>query len=84
MTIKEILLAGGTISFPYSEKDQYGVGIAIIRLNSCGINSDEVISVEIPTKEIKGKIEISVDKIDEAISLFEKLVFSNDNICNKR
>lgn len=79
MTTKEILLSGGGISFPYKEKETEWVGTARIYSFSGGWGMKPHISVEIPCSEIEGKKDYDYNQIDEAISVFNSLVFRPKN-----
>lgn len=75
MDIKEILLNGGTVEFPYKEKEKEWVGKASIYYFSGGYGCDSNIIVSVPCKD--GRAEYS--DIDEAIKFFLKLVFRDKN-----
>ena len=83
MDIKEILLAGGSVSFSYKEKVNEWVGTAKINAFSGGMGMSPCINVEIPCTDIKGRKEFNHANIDEAVSLFNNLVFREKNLCYK-
>lgn len=85
MTTKEIILAGGSVSFSYKQKEKEWVGTAKIYGFSGGWGMKPHITVEVPTYEIApgGRKEFEWNQIDEAISIFEKLVFRKENLCYK-
>ncbi len=83
MNIKEILLSGGSIRFSYKEKKKDWIGEARIYSLSGGFGLKPKIILEIPTLEIKGRAEFEYNDMDNAIVLFEKLVFNKKNLCFK-
>ncbi len=85
MTTKEIILAGGTVSFSYKEDPKEWVGTASIRGSSGGCGLKPCIRVEIPTPDIArgGSREFDFKDIDEAISVFESIVFRPKNLMYK-
>lgn len=85
MTTKEILLAGGSVSFSYKEDPEEWVGTASIRGSSGGFGMKPCIRVEMPTADIArgGSKEFDYKDIDEAVSIFESLVFRKKNLCYK-
>jgi hypothetical protein len=82
--IKEILLDSGSISHPYKaeEKEYVGTGTATIFGLSGGFGTDPKIIVRIPTIELEkgGTKEFKWSEIDEAIEIYEKLVFRKENL----
>jgi hypothetical protein len=78
MSIKEILLNGGTVKFDYKESENDWVGEASIHYFSGGYGLESKIIVTIPCREIHGRAEYS--DLDEAIDIFMKLVFRDKNI----
>ncbi len=81
MTTKEIILAGGGISFPYKEKETEYVGTAKMYMFSGGFGMEPHISVEIPTIDLApgGTKNYELNQIDEAISSFNSIVFRPKN-----
>jgi hypothetical protein len=81
MTTKEILLAGGGLSFPYKEDEKEWVGTARIYSFSGGWGMKPHISVEVGTIDLcpGGKKDYEFSQIDEAIATFESLVFRPKN-----
>jgi len=83
MNIKEILLAGGNVSFSYKEKPKEWVSTARIVGFSGGFGMKPKIIVEVPCKEIKCRQEFQWDDADNAVNLFKELVFRPKNLCFK-
>lgn len=77
MNIKEILLNGGSVKFPYKENEDW-VSEASIYYFSGGFGMDSKIIVTIPCEEIHGRAEHT--DLDKAIDVFMKLVFREKNI----
>lgn len=84
MNIKEILLAGGIVSFDYKEDKNSWMGTAKIISFCGGFGMKPSILVEIPTMEIEGRKSFEYSKIDEAIKIFKRIVFNEKNLCFKR
>ena len=84
MNIKEILLSGGDVSFPYKEKEKDWVGTAKIGSIEGVLGLTPGIVLQVPTLEIKGRKEFKFEEIDETVSLFTKLVFNKKNLMYKR
>lgn len=83
MNIKEIILNGGRVEFNYKEKVKEYIDSASIYGFSGVHNIKPKVIVTIPTIEIKGRKEFDYCDIDEAISLFERLVLNKKNLCYK-
>jgi hypothetical protein len=83
MDIKEILLNGGYVTLNYKENKKALMSSAKIISFSGGFGMSPKIILEIPTLEIKGRKEFDFKDIDLAINLFEKIVFSEKNLCYK-
>lgn len=84
MTTKEILLSGGRIECPYTEDLLGWVGTARVFGFEGGYGVYPKYIVEIPTLEIHGHKDFKCEDIDNAISLFERLVYNEKNLCYKR
>lgn len=80
MTTKEILLKGGKVSFFYKEKEENLEEEAFIFLPRDNNNFFQKIIISIPNLKEQSFI---LSKIDEAVSLFETLVFSKKNLIYK-
>lgn len=83
MDIKEILLNGGHVSFPYKEEPEEWVGSAKIISLSGGFGMTPKIIVEVPCLEIQGRKEYTFDEIDSAVEKFKELVFRKKNLMFK-
>lgn len=83
MNIKEILLNGGSVRFPYKEKNTEYISDAKITFSSGGFGLKPKIIIEAPTSSIRGRTELDPGKIDSAVELFENLVFNKKNLCFK-
>lgn len=85
MDIKEIILNGGTISLPYKDDEKEWMGKAEIYGFSGGFGMEPKIIVTIPTIELErgGRKEFKWNEIDEAVSIFKKLVYRKENLCYK-
>lgn len=81
--MKEILLSGGSVSFPYKEKPKEWVGTAKISGFSGGFGIKPKVIVEVPCIEIHGRKEFDFKEIDEAIKTFNNLILRPKNICYK-
>jgi len=78
MDLKEFLLEGGSIIFPFREKGEDWVGEAKIEV-SLGKQSLPEVIVDTTMNFLK----FSLEKIDEAIEYYEKHVFCEKNMWYK-
>jgi len=77
MNIKELLLEGCIISFPFKERKKDWVSTATINIYS-GIGSKPKVCCNIACKD--GDIRWSLDKLDEAIEFYTSKVFNPKNL----
>lgn len=76
MEIKEFILKGGLISYPYKDNEESWVGEAKMHYFM-----NEVI-VEVPTDG--GFKNFSIEDIDKSIDFYFSLITDNKNMCYKK
>jgi hypothetical protein len=84
--MKEVLLAGGYIEFPYKAKENEWVGMAKLSGHALGCGIKPKIVAEIPNaKFVKGgRKEYEWNQIEQAVSEFISFVLNPDNLCYKQ